>query len=300
MAVTDLVKAQHYLEQIGYYRLSGYWYPLRQSVIVPSESHLGSRILDSFRSRSEFSQVVDLYVFDKKLRLLMVDVLERIEVAIRTDVALRLGQADKWAYRNPVLLDGKFSTIIPPGKTRSRFHDFIIRFDRMVQESKEDFVQHFRASYCDPLPIWAAVELWDFGMLSMFISGMKYGDLRAIASKYNIPRPELFPTWVRALAFVRNVCAHHSRLWNKSLIAQPKPPRSGEVPLLDHLVGDSFATERFYSAAAIARYFQLVINPGSAWGSRFVDVVRTFPTAPGVSIGQAGFPARWDTLSLWN
>jgi abortive infection bacteriophage resistance protein len=300
MAVTDLAKATHYLEQIGYYRLSGYWYPLRQSQVIPDgKGGVTTRILDNFRTGSELGQVVDLYVFDKRLRLLMLDVLERIEVALRTDVTLQMGRRDRWAHMSPSLLDGKFVSQVPPGKSTTRYQDFQTRFTNMLQDSKEDFVKHFSATYHTPLPIWAAVELWDFGMLSVFISGMQYSDVRAIAAKYNIPRPELLPTWVRTLGYVRNVCAHHSRLWNKPLTAQPKQPRRGEVPMLNHLVGDAYAAERFYSAAAIARNFQLAINPSSTWGKRFVDVVGQFPTAPGIAIGQAGFPAGWDSLPLW-
>ncbi len=300
MAITDDAKARHYLEQIGYYRLSGYWYPLRQSRIeqIPSGS-LHTTILDDFRSGAEFCQVVDLYVFDKRMRLLMLDVLERIEIAIRTDLALCLGGNSPWAYREPAHLDGKFTTEIPRNKSQTRFADFISRFDRMVAESKEEFVVHFRNTYSDPLPIWAAVELWDFGMLSVFVSGIKYRDLKTISANYGVARPELFPTWVRSLAFVRNVCAHHSRLWNKPLVAQPKLPRVGEAPLLDHLAGDVFAGERLYSAVAIARYFQRKINPTSTWGARFIQVIDSFPNAPAISIGQAGFPSNWKQLPLW-
>ncbi|NQY59622.1 MAG: Abi family protein [Cognatishimia sp.] len=110
----------------------------------------------------------------------------------------------------------------------------------------------------------------------------------------------MLPTWIRSLSYVRNVCAHHSRLWNKPLASQPKQPRIGEVPLLDHLNGDQYAQERFYSAAAIAHHFQLQINPNSTWGTRFVDLISTFPDAPGISIGQAGFPADWEALPLWS
>lgn len=262
------------------------------------DGKLASQVLDTFVPSSEFSQVVDLYVFDKRLRLMMLDVLKRIEVSIRTDVALQMGIKNNWAYRDKALLDGKF-TAIDPQKGGSRFDEFVRRFDEMAASSKEEFVAHFRSTYSDPLPIWAAVELWDFGMLSMFIAGMKYGDMRDIANKYGVSRPELFPTWVRTLAFVRNICAHHSRLWNKPLIAQPKLPRLNDVPLLNHLAGDTFASEHFYSAAAIARYFQLQINPTSSWGARFVSLIETFPEGPKISIGQAGFPAKWCALPLW-
>ena len=125
MAITDDAKARHYLEQIGYYRLSGYWYPLRQSRIeqIPSGS-LHTTILDDFRSGAEFCQVVDLYVFDKRMRLLMLDVLERIEIAIRTDLALCLGGNSPWAYREPAHLDGKFTTEISAKQIANSFCRF--------------------------------------------------------------------------------------------------------------------------------------------------------------------------------
>jgi abortive infection bacteriophage resistance protein len=129
---------------------------------------------------------------------------------------------------------------------------------------------------------------------------MKYRDQRSIAARYGVPRPEVLPTWVRTLAFVRNVCAHHGRMWNKPLVAEPRAPRVGEVPLLDHLAHDKFARERFYSAAALARYFQRQINPSSSWGTRFIAAVDAFPQAPGIALGQAGFPSNWKMLPLWS
>ncbi|NQY59623.1 MAG: Abi family protein [Cognatishimia sp.] len=80
-------------------------------------------------------------------------------------------------------MDGRFVNNIPRNKPDTRFNTFIARFDDMVANSKDDFVEHFRGKYSDPLPIWAAVELWDFGVLSVFFSGLKYRDQRAIANR---------------------------------------------------------------------------------------------------------------------
>ncbi len=125
-----------------------------------------------------------------------------------------MGGISPTLYRNPKVLDGQFAKRIPPGKTESRFQTFISRFDRMAATAKDDFADHFRKKYSDPMPLWVAVELWDFGMLSVFISGLKYRDQKAIADRYGLPRPQLLPTWVRALSYVRTICAHHTRLWN--------------------------------------------------------------------------------------
>jgi abortive infection bacteriophage resistance protein len=305
LAVSDPVKAGHYLLNIGYYRLSGYWFPLRQSedIILPNGKS-EKRILDNFREGSDFSQVVDLYVFDKRLRLLMTDVLERIEISLRTNVSLQLGEKDRWAHLNPTSFDKKF-TQKQGSKSNNVFdkpsehEDFLEITSKKYKKSKEEFVKHHFRKYRDPMPIWSACEVWDFGNLSVLLSGLKYKDKEVIGSYYDVKRPELFITWVRTLAFVRNVCAHHSRLWNKPLAAQPRPPRVGDVPLLDHLALPTEGLDRLYAAAAIARLFQLRINPSSSWGARFVQHMATFPKAPAISLEQAGFPEGWTELPLW-
>lgn len=308
LVVTEPMRAKNYLRHIGYYRLSGYWYPLRESeTVTDADGKTSIRVLDTFRANSEFSHIVDLYVFDKKLRVMMVDVLERIEVSLRTNVTLQLGPIDPWAYRNPRNFDSRFTSPQrgrPPrtGTRPSQFDDFLRLTDNKAARSKEDFVQHFNGKYSDPLPLWVAPEVWDFGNLSILIGGMRYRDQRDLAAVYGIPRPELFPSWVRTLAFIRNICAHHSRLWNRSLTAQPRSPKPGEIALLDHLAGSAarHSIERFYSAAAIARYFQLQINPTSTWGARFVELTRSFPQNPNLDMATAGFPNNWQDLPLWS
>lgn len=292
LQIDDHDYAADCLKNIGYYRLSGYWYPLRESSLVETGRIVGDR----YREGANFSQVIDLYTYDKHLRLLMLDALERIEIALRTDITLQMGQYSPWAYRESDKLDQKFTNDITPGFTESRFSTFVSRFDDMTNRSKSDFVDHFKRKYSDSLPIWAAVELWDFGMLSVFLSGMKYRDKRDVASRYNI-KPEIFPSWVRTLADVRNICAHHGRLWNRTLVSQPKT--SGiEINDLQHL-NEGFAREKIYSAVAIARHLQRILNPSSTWVDSIISLNESFPTAPGISFKQMGYPENWLELDFW-
>jgi abortive infection bacteriophage resistance protein len=128
---------------------------------------------------------------------------------------------------------------------------------------------------------------------------MRHQDQQSIALKYGVPRPDLLTGWVRSLNFVRNLCAHHSRLWNRPLIDQPALPRGSELPLLQHLLDDRLTQTRFYSAAAILCFLLRVINPGTTWASRLRDHLATLPKAPGVALGHMGFPANWASLPLW-
>lgn len=109
LEVEDPAAALDYLERVGYYRLSGYWYPLRTIDQASSAAQGRAVRLDSFVAGSRFEDVVRLYVFDKKLRLLALDALERIEMAVRVDIAHLLGQRDPGAHENPAFLHGNFA-----------------------------------------------------------------------------------------------------------------------------------------------------------------------------------------------
>jgi len=300
MVIESPAKAAAYLERIGYYRLSGYWYPLRQSrIVLGPDGKPVTQVLDNFRTGASFAQAVDLYVFDKQLRLLFLDAIERVEVALRVNVALLLGARDPWAHRRAAFLHGSFAKRVNPRTERTAHQGWLSRLDQLAARSKDEFVRHFTSRYSGPLPIWIAIELWDFGMLSMFLAGMAVTDQAAVGAKYGVHRPELLASWVRGTNLVRNICAHHGRLWNRSLADQPKPPKVGEIAVLDHLAADNFAQSRLYGVAAPMQFLMRTINPTTTWPTRLRAQLTRFPTAPGVAVTQSGFPERWDTLPLW-
>ncbi len=294
MQITDAPKAEECLQRVGYYRLSAYWYPFRKF------NDDRSARLDEFSDDVNFWTVFDLYIFDKKLRLLFLDALERLEVALRTDVALLLGKYGAWGYRDPTNFDGTFARQIDKQSGLVPHLDWLTRFDDKAHMSKEEFAKHFRKKYRgDPFPIWIAVELLDFGPLSHLVAGMKTADQRALADRYAIPRPELLESWVRTLSFVRNVCAHHARLWNKPLKDYPKMPKSGEMPAFDHLIAVQDSVGRLYAAACMLRHFLQCINPSSSWAERLAAHLDTFPDNPHLTLRAAGFPEDWKTQALW-
>ncbi|PSJ53653.1 Abi family protein [Pseudaminobacter soli (ex Li et al. 2025)] len=296
MTVPDWDKAAEYLRRIGYYRLSAYWHPFRKRLTDAGGKHT---IIDDFKPDADFKSVVDLYAFDKGLRLILLDGLERIEISLRTEVALAIGKHDPFGHRRPDLLDGRF---VRPERPRQICHaDWLESLDQKAVRSKEEFAVHFRTKYPDSqMPIWIAVELLDFGPLSMLLEGMKFKDQEGICSSYKIPRPHLLTTWIRSLAGVRNVCAHHARLWNKPLTNQPSLARSGELPDLDHLRTSPGSNGRLYAAACIVRYMLREISPRSKWHERLAAHMSTFPARPVISLEAAGFSDGWSSLSLWS
>lgn len=281
LIIGDERKALGYLKTIGYYRLSGYFYSFRE--ICPTDP---KRRLDTFIPNSRFEDVKALYMFDKKLRQLALDALERIEVAMRVNIAYLLGKYGSLAHRNVTLFDSKFNHA-----------DWLVRFDKLIQrEEKTSLVKHHLDNYGD-LPIWAACEVWDFGTMSKLFKGMTRNDKDRIAALYHLEKGVHLQTHLHAFNFIRNVSAHHSRLWNKPVIfkANLRGLQDPKWEQLKHVVDKPFV------------YFCLMkrmldeICPNSSWGQRFLDCLAEFPQVENnaVKLEQMGVifePRQW---RLW-
>lgn len=234
LRVEDRARALDYLERIGYYRLSGYWFAFRERsgpVVLlnergskPKKLKVERIPLESFRTGSTFQNAVDLYVFDKQLRLLTMDALERIEIALRVDISHTLGKLDPFAYLDPALFHGDFSGKLDRDSGLSRHHEWLGKHAQLIGRSKEEFVRHNKSKYGLPLAIWVACEVWDFGTMSTLFGGMREAEQDAIARQYGVNNGRIFATWLRSLNYLRNVCAHHGRLWNRNIVEQPRLP----------------------------------------------------------------------------
>ncbi len=308
MEISDAPLAKTCLERIGYYRLSGYWYPFRKSHLSVHPVHgypllhpvTGKKVTvieDEFRAGTNFAQCMELYVFDKRLRLIFLDAIERIEVALRVDVALLLGRRSPYAHRVPANFNDAFTK--ERGTGGSKHNEWLNRLDESFRKSNDEFVKHFKQKYAGELPpLWIAIELWDFGTLSTLLAGLKVADQQTLAKRYGL-RPSLLLSFARNINNIRNICAHHSRLWNRSPADRLGPPEFGEVPFLDHLVGDVHARSRIYGTAAVMQHFLGIINPSTHWARRLLAHLQTLPCENGIDLSQAGFPSGWTELDLW-
>lgn len=293
--------ALHLLETLGYYRLSGYLYPFRN---LPPVGTIPFKRLDTFSNGASIKFAEDLYNFDRRLKTLIMYAIERLEVAIRARIAYVMGAVDPFCYSSAHHLDANFSKItydVSGRLKRSNFDQWQDKFGRNLSRSSEDFMQHFHDNYRPPLPIWIAIEVWDFGLLSFFYSGMKYANRTSLSSYYGLgDKQDVFGSWLRNLNYVRNVCAHHSRLWNRSLVDQPRSLPVGQIPDLDHLIGDSKAQVHIYSTLCILQYFMQKIGLNANWGSQVKLLIQSFPVTSGsVSVSDMGFPVGWEGQNLW-
>ncbi len=270
------------LQSVSYYRLSGYWYPFRQF-----DPKTRNQRIDNFQSGSTFEEIWNRYVFDRHLRLLTMDAIERIEVAVRSLIAHYHGQAH-----------GPFAYYDDAAALPSLRADQLLRFlgdmDVEYDRSKEAFVEHFKSKYGDEhgcLPIWMACEVMSFGSILTLHRGCSHHIRQRIAKHFEV-HDTVFDSWLLALNVIRNICAHHGRLWNRELGIKPKIPKNQSHFHAPVLIGN----DRLFGILSICRFALLRIAPQSSWASRLKELLLRFPNIP---IQPMGFPLNWQNSPIW-
>ena len=291
MQVDDDAAALDYLERIGYYRLSGYWYPMRQIDKEASERQEEPVRSDSFLPGSRFEDAVRLYVFDKKLRLLALDALERIEMAVRVDVAHTLGKRAPRAHEHASHLDGAFTRKKNNGA--SEHERWLKKYRAQLTHSRRTTLVNHHQKVYGSLPVWVAIEIWDFGMLSKMYAGMKHDDREYIAKIYDIKDSKTLSQWLRSLNFIRNVCAHHGRLWNINVLELSNVPEEWSRFGLNK-------ARPFFYFCLMQRLLQ-IICPNSSWGQRLQSLLEEFPGPKNhtVKLEDCGAVPGWREIPIW-
>lgn len=276
LVIGDSAAAERTLSDISYYRLSGYWYPFRERVNGVLQSH--------FVPGSSFDEVLALYEFDRKLRLLVMDAIERVEVAIRTAVTYRLGMVyGPFGHEDPTNFHPQFNH----AKWIAALRDETAR-------SSDAFVAHYRANYAGfpAMPIWMTSELISMGSLSFLYKGMQSKDKSAVAAGFNL-HPKRLQDWLHVLTYVRNVCAHHSRLWNRELAIRPQAMSEPEwsAPLLPRL-------DRVFCILLMLRFLLRHSGNGVIWRDACSALLVTVTVEPRWR-NAMGVPAKWISHPIW-
>jgi abortive infection bacteriophage resistance protein len=275
---------------VNYYRLSAYWWPFRKSGATPLEP------LDEFVEGTEFATVWDHYVFDQRLRVLVMEAIERIEVATRTQLAYHHAHAwtlDAYAT-NPASLPRLVAGPATDPRSHAAFLDKLHL--NLQQNSDKPFVRHFKAKYTSSahLPVWMAVELMSLGNVTSMYQGCTDDVRDLVATNVAGVSNAIFGSWLLTLLNVRNICAHHGRLWNRKLAKIPAIPAYKARPEWYH---PHFDSTKVYAALTICNYLLTIVTAGSAtWGKRLVTLLGEHPR---VQTADMGYPVRWLDSPLW-
>lgn len=266
-------KALHLLQNISYYRLSGYWYPL----LADKQKH-------QFKPGSVFESAYNIYKFDCELRKLIVAELEKIEVAVRTQIAYILSSQ----------YDGYWFTNASYFKNPERHIKILAKINEEYQRSDEEFVTAFKMKYSDPFPpSWITMEITSFGTLSILYNNLLPGKVkRDIAMYFGLP-DTVFASWLHSIVYIRNICAHHCRLWNRTLSIRPLIPRSPRKPFVTIPTNN---IPQIYSILSMVIYLLNIINPNHSFVTKFKELLERYPS---IDVRAMGFPIGWENERLW-
>ncbi|MFI5219505.1 MAG: Abi family protein [Bacteroidia bacterium] len=273
LKVANEAKVLHLLENISYYRLSGYWYPL----LSDKQNH-------TFKADATFEIAFKLYCFDRELRKMVLAELEKIEVSIRAKMIYILSHAHgPFWFQQPNLFLSPISHANALSKIGEEFN-----------RSDEQFIVAFKNKYSDPLPpSWMTMEISSFGSLSMLYKNLKPGkEKREIAHYFGLA-DTVFETWLHSIVYLRNVCAHHTRLWNRAMSIRPQVPRN---PRKQWLVDTNISNNRSYFILSMINYLLQGVNPNNTFRNRFNVLLAKYSN---VDVTAMGFPNTWRTEPLW-
>lgn len=283
LIIENAVEAEHYLRFIGYYRLSAYALPLQQGALPDKP----------FKPGATFQNILNLYRFDRELRLLSMDAIERLEVALRAvvmnEMAVRHGP--HW-FMDAV----HFNT----SSREFKHHELLNRIDRQFkippngnQPSKphrEVFINHYFSKYTSPYlpPVWMVAETLTLGTWSEIYDNLKLpAERKAIAANFGIDE-QILRNWLHALTYLRNLCAHHARVWNRQMVIKP-------IIAKKHL---SFlkSNDRFYAIAVVIHELLMKVSPQSSWHKRLAKLMDEHSF---IDPAAMGFPSAWRSEPFW-
>lgn len=278
MTVPDRARAKHYLSHINYYRLRAYWLPF-ETEPTNGDDH-------AFVPGTNFETVLATYVFDRELRLLLLDAIERVEISLRTTLAQHL--ADRYgafAHDDPTLFNSLEDWGISQGELLKEY-----------QRSRETFAKHYRSRYPElsTPPIWVSAELMTLGHLSRWLKNLKHAeDRQRIANPYGLDERVLV-SFAHHLTVVRNHCAHHGRVWNRRFAFRFTPP--SKKPKNIAAAFNPGETQLLYNTLTMLAYLLDLMSPNHTWRRQVRDLIAAHPE---IDTTRMGFPADWQQRSLW-
>lgn len=306
LTIVDRSRALAFLQSVSFFRLTPYMRPFQANA-----EH-------NFIEGTGFRQLTEIYDFDRRLRLLVMDAIERAEVAIRGHISNHMGTT----YGSHWYLEARFFKNQPQHerllneirhKQESELRDFYrecSRIDKLnTDESRkanlkrrrqqESYARHYALTYDAPelMPNWAMVEEITLGTLSHLYKNLsKDSDKKHIARGLGLEAP-LLESWLHTLTMVRNICAHHSRLWNRELGIKPAAPKSARIPWPNYLRQGNIALHtRAAVILPILQHFMTHCAPHASWKQRLTELFQEFPNTP---LTPMGLPQDWHHDPFW-
>ena len=274
-------EANVYLSNISYYRLRAYTYPFQ-------ENNAGNEH-NFTRDNIHFKDIIDLYCFDRRLRLLIFNAIEKIEVAVRTKIVQVYAEStgDSHWYNNKNLY-------------RFGYDDLINHVEADVNRSNEDFIKHYSSKYDNPPmpPSWMALEVVSFATLSRLFQSLKMDNRKEnITEQFGLKKVDILENWLHAISNLRNCCAHHSRVWNRRFMVSVKLSYDTLYPFMDKTVIKQIHTNKLFAVLSCIAYILDIISPGSDFKRNIKLLLKS--DCHLLNLKDMGFSLHWQSLPIW-
>lgn len=276
LIINNKQHAKHVLEMVGYYRFSGY--------LLPYKLHHSFGKPRTFKSNTTFENIWQLYQFDQELRSFVSTAVEKIEVAFRSAmVNITCAELGPFWYTNPAF-----------HRQHKVYENFMRQLDQTLNSSHDIFIKHYQANYDTPKypPIWMIIETLSFGTCSKLFNNLSLLTLRKKISRQFRQHPTILASWIQSLTYIRNICAHHARLWNRWLVNSPMLPKNESMK-------HAFLTKkeyRFHLIAYVILKLLEIVDPELNWKKSLYDLFNKYPSCPGIEMG---FQEDWQNDPFW-
>jgi len=293
LQIDNPAKATSYFQSISYYRLSVYALQFQNKK-------------DVFNDGTNFNDVLNLYRFDRELRIIVFSAIEQIELALRSRIIHVLANkyGSHWQDNRAIFKVERYQD--PSGKEIVK--DFYTDIQKLISEHcnakfPEVFISHYKTNYSSPTnpPSWMVIELLTIGKLSHLYSALaSKEDKKEISKTFNLYHT-IFENWLHTITYGRNLCAHHSRFWNRDFVIQPTIPRGQlALPWITTAITNNCRCFYFLS---IVKYFLQNINPNSNFKQRIIDLMNKYPDTPikfmGINVDDDYKMFDWQNEPLW-
>lgn len=270
--------APHFLQNISYYRLKGYWWDMQTD---PK--------LHKFRPDTYFEDILDRYNFDRHLRLILFDAIERIEVSLRTKMIyhLSISYGSLW-YLNVSLFDNV-------GHHQSLLIELKKEFDR----SQEIFIKDQRNRYPNQdADAWKILEVASMSTLSKFYKNLKHQlpEKAIISKEMGLNLHSELSSWLEAITYVRNIIAHHSRLWSRNMVKRPMEHVNNPSGLWLSNPLLPVQSKKPFLIISCMLYLCNHVTPGHQIKIKIIELIQSNPKIP---IYKLGFLNNWNNQPIW-
>jgi len=294
LRIDDIGVVKQRLLYVNYYRFAGYGLKFQ---------HLDDNNERMFNAGVSFDDVWGLCVFDKDLRDVFSEALELVEISLRSSIAYVFGKAHgAFGHVDPSNFDVNFNREQSSRASRSRrivpFRDWRSTILSETRRSSEIFVKHFEQRYTQypDLPIWVVGEICSFGTLSRMYSNMLNVDQGKVAAEYGLQYLVL-QSWMHALTYIRNVCAHHARLWDKVLQIAPELPQRKNWQKLSGCERSVFTSTLMLNWMLSHDSIDKQVH--ATWKRKLEMLMQEFDEKYPNLLSFTGFPKDWKKNPLW-